>query len=160
MNKHVCSFSFRVCVCPLRLVIYMLNFNIPKVAYWKECCVRSVRVPFFFFFLFFRSGSFLSAQVVPLTMRLHPLPYIFFPALEFHIYNLFHVLNSDSMSTFILSGSYLHKFISHQTDQFLEAFFFLSPFLSFFFFSVSNSVFDIPIASDSKIMATLANYTL
>ena len=93
-------------------------------------------------------------------MRLHPLPYIFFPALEFHIYDLFHVLNSDSMSTFIPSGSYLHKFISHQTDQFLEAFFFLSPFLSFFFFSVSNSVFDIPIASDSKIMATLVHYTL
>ena len=42
-------------VYPLRLVIYMLNFNISKVAYWKECCVRSVRVPLFFFF--FSSSS-------------------------------------------------------------------------------------------------------
>ena len=44
MNKYVFSFSFRVCVCPLRLVIYMLNVNISKVAYWKECYVRSVGV--------------------------------------------------------------------------------------------------------------------
>ena len=38
------------------------------------------------------------------------------------------------MTTFILSDSYLHTFISHHTEQFLEAFFFLSPFLSFYFF--------------------------
>ena len=46
---------------------------------------------------------------------------------------------SLSTSTSFFSDSYLHTFISHPTDQFLEAFFFLSRFLSFFFFSFELS---------------------
>ena len=116
----------------------MLNFNLSKVAGLLERALRLViaivivRVPCFFFlqirFFFNGLGCSLNCEDSPTSIHLL--------SLEFHIYDLFHALNSDSMSTFILSDSYIQTNISHQTDQFLEASFF-----EFFLFSVSGSVF-------------------